>query len=248
MRDRAHAGGEGLAFFGASVVLHLVLVLALGREEEHVPVAVPELSTEVSVHVLAFVPESGARALHREPVAAAARVPAMRARMRAALDAPAEASAAAPASAEAPEVPPTTTPTSAAAASVSSGSVGGALEGDGGAATASGTGARGHGAGDDASAVRAFVARVRARVLAMRRYPIAAMERGLEGDVIVTLEITRGGEVKILAIDAASAPSMLVTSATNAIRDAGAFPIPPDVTRDVVRARLTIRFDLDDAQ
>ena len=98
--------------------------------------------------------------------------------------------------------------------------------------------------GDDADAVRAFVATLRARVNAARRYPRAAVERGLEGDVVVTLEITRDGSVRILSVSADNVPSMLVTATSDAVHDAGRFPFPPTLTRDVVRARLPIRFHL----
>lgn len=95
---------------------------------------------------------------------------------------------------------------------------------------------------DDAGAVRAFVADVRARVLAARRYPRAALERGLEGDVLVTVEIVRDGRARVLAVEAANVPASLVTAATDAIREASPFPIPATVQREMVRARFPIRF------
>jgi protein TonB len=145
----------------------------------------------------------------------------------------------------APESAPPTPPVSAPAVApsgVSSAATGG--PGAGGSATVGGSGAGGSASfapGGAADAVQAYIALVRARIQAERRYSSMARRRGLEGVVTVRLQLDAGGKVAGLDVED-GAPLLLAKATQEAVKRAGPFPPPPDglgVLRIPVRYRLT---------
>jgi protein TonB len=130
----------------------------------------------------------------------------------------------------------------AALPGVSSAATGG--PGAGGAETSGGSGAGGSASlapAGAADAVRSYVALVRARIQAERRYSPMARRRGLEGVVTVRLHLDAAGEVSDLDVEE-GAPLLLAKATQEAVKRAGPFPPPPDglgVLRIPVRYRLT---------
>lgn len=245
-------------YVGLSVGLHLgaaALALALGAGR---PAPLPEVLTVAliappaaaargpggaSASVAAPPPAAVAAPARPEPPPPAARTEPRRAPEVVSL-APKRAPAPVP---RAPEPPrePAAPPTSSPAVSppgVSSAATGGSSTG--GAESAGGSGAGGSaslapgGAGD---AVQAYIALVRARIQAERRYSPMARRRGLEGVVTVRLQLDAAGQVSALDVEG-GAPLLLARATQEAVQRAGPFPPPPDglgVLRIPVRYRLT---------
>jgi TonB family protein len=115
--------------------------------------------------------------------------------------------------------------------------------GGGGEVAALGPGSGGapgaRGGGEDPLEV--YAALVRARIQAQRRYSPMARRRGLEGVVMVRLQLAASGEVAKLLVED-GAPLLLARSTEDAVARAGPFPPPPTglgVLRIPVRYRLT---------
>jgi protein TonB len=101
---------------------------------------------------------------------------------------------------------------------------------------ANGSSGSGRGAGSDELA--AYVALVRERLAAHKRYPPLARKRGLEGSVLVRLAIAGDGALSdVHAVG--SAPDLLARSAVDAARRASPLPPPP---RGPVRIEVPMRF------
>jgi periplasmic protein TonB len=89
--------------------------------------------------------------------------------------------------------------------------------------------------------IEAYAALVRARIEAQRRYSPMARRRGLEGVVMLRLQLAASGEVAELLVED-GAPLLLARSTEDAVARAGPFPPPPTglgVLRIPVRYRLT---------
>ncbi|MBL4766273.1 MAG: TonB family protein [Rhodobacteraceae bacterium] len=96
--------------------------------------------------------------------------------------------------------------------------------GEGAPATTIGLGATDDVAGD---AHDAYLAMVRSRIEANRRYPAAARRRQAEGTVDVYIEISETGELTFLEITSRSGSAHLDRAALRMAERAGPFPRPP---------------------
>jgi TonB family protein len=69
---------------------------------------------------------------------------------------------------------------------------------------------------------------IRARIEKLKRYPVLARRRGIEGKVVVAFTITKQGEVKEAVITRSSGFALLDKAALNSVRKAAPFPYLPD--------------------
>lgn len=233
-------------YVGLSVGLHLgalalMLALAPGRSAPPLPAVI---SVALIAPPAAAAGFSGPPPVHAAPLPAEPQPPTLRAKPR---PAPAAISLAAkPAPEPAPRAPePTPAPPPHTAATASPGvsaAPGGAASGDAASAGSSGAGgSRAAAPGGAGDAVQAYIALVRARIQAERRYSPMARRRGLEGVVTVHLQLDAAGRVSGIDVED-GAPLLLSKATQQAVERAGPFPPPPDglgVLRIPVRYRLT---------
>lgn len=87
----------------------------------------------------------------------------------------------------------------------------------------------------------AYVRALRRRIQERLEYPGLAQRRGVQG--AVELELHVGGDGRVAEVRA-EGPELLREAAIRAVRDAGPFPFPPDLTPRPLRIRLPVRFEL----
>jgi len=93
----------------------------------------------------------------------------------------------------------------------------------------------------DASALEAWLAAVRARIEAAKRYPFAAEQRRIQGIVTVNFRLSLEGRLlDAPAIAGSSGFSLLDTAALRAIRRAEPFPRFPGPAEDMPRGPLSV--------
>lgn len=95
-------------------------------------------------------------------------------------------------------------------------------------------------AGDGEATIAAYVALVRGRIEARKRYPGLARSRRAEGTVVALVHLEAGGGVR--GVEILESPSGLLSEPTReAILAAGPFPPPPGELR---RIRVPLRYAL----
>jgi protein TonB len=92
------------------------------------------------------------------------------------------------------------------------------------------------------SSFDAYLALVRARIQAEKRYSPLARRRGLEGVVTVRLELGPSGAVSRVAVED-GAPLLLARATEEAVERAEPFPPPPDGLGVI---RIPVRYQLVD--
>ena len=81
-----------------------------------------------------------------------------------------------------------------------------------------------------ASALERFLAVVRKKIEANKKYPVVARNAGVEGDTTVRIVILRSGELKSVRIDTSSGYEILDKAALESVRRAAPFPPIPKAT------------------
>jgi len=94
----------------------------------------------------------------------------------------------------------------------------------------------------EADRLAVYMAEVRSRVAAHKRYPSMARSRGIEGLVIVRVAIGADGSLESVEV-AGEGSGVLARATRQAVERAAPFPVPP---RSDLSFEIPIRYDLDD--
>jgi protein TonB len=227
-----------LPFIALSALLHLALVLALGIGSYTIFEAPKDEPTPIRVTLLREGPAEAPPAAAPAAVVPEAKVAPPLPKQKPKPRAMKPQSVAAPAPAPAPEAPAPELAGEAQPAAEPSGAVGGTAAAGIATVAAVGSGPPGYGSADP---MAAYIALIRERIAKHKRYPAIARRRGIEGRLVVRVEIAADGGV--VTSEALGSPSaMLVRSALAAVEAASPFPPPPN---GALRIEIPIRYELD---
>lgn len=101
------------------------------------------------------------------------------------------------------------------------------------------------GGNDGFSTKKDYFEMIRLKIESRKKYPDAAKSRHIEGRVKIRFVITKDGQVSSLKIIKHARDNSLDSAASNAVRDAAPFPVPPSkLFNEALNMEITIVFEL----